>query len=222
MLASVAIGSAVVGKTKPAQVGFMDSDMLALWDCMGPLPGGLQLYGGTALALYLNHRNSTDFDFATTQRCIDTHFMSYFPWLSKADLVGGPGMVDATIQGEHREIKVTFMETGCLIPNPMRAPLIAPNGVAVAHPVDLLAAKYEACLGRGALRDYVDVATAFDAWPSWAQLASRNLPGRHPAAVGRAMASPPLEVEAKLTDQQLRTLHRLARTLAESERGLER
>ena len=95
----------VVNNTNPVQEGFMDSDMLGLWACMGPLPGGLRLYGGTALALYLNHRNSTGFDFATTQACVDKDFVGSLPWLAGAEMDGGPGMIDATIKGEQREIK---------------------------------------------------------------------------------------------------------------------
>ena len=129
----------------PTHDEFMDPDMRSL----GRLPGDLRLYGGTALALYLNHRHSTDFDFATPLPVIDPKFVGSLPWMAGADLQGGPGMVDATIKGEWRSVKVTFMECGHLIPSPTRDPMAAPNGVAVAHPADLVAAKIEACLNRG-------------------------------------------------------------------------
>ncbi|MCY4357778.1 MAG: nucleotidyl transferase AbiEii/AbiGii toxin family protein [Gammaproteobacteria bacterium] len=211
----------MVDIAKPRQLGFMDPDMLGLWRSMAPLPGGLILYGGTALALYLNHRNSTDFNFATSQACISGAFVRSFPWLAGAKIDGGSGMVDATYRTEGLEIKLTFMECGHLIPYPTRKPLLASNEVAVAHPVDLLAAKYEACLGRGALRDYADLAAAFDTWPSLAKLAAHILPGRHPAAVGRAIASPPLKVEHYLSDKQLGSLHLFSRVLARTEKGVE-
>ena len=44
---------------EPVHDGFMDDDMKRLWRELGPLPGGLRLYGDTALALYRNHRRST-------------------------------------------------------------------------------------------------------------------------------------------------------------------
>ena len=49
----------------PIHTDFMDADMRLVWDGLGPMPGDLRLYGGTALALYRNHRASTDFDFVT-------------------------------------------------------------------------------------------------------------------------------------------------------------
>lgn len=87
---------------KPNHDEFMDDEMRKLWYSMGPLPGQLRLVGGTALALYRNHRPSTDFGFATPQTVVDPDFVGQFPWLKGAELKGGPGMVDATIQGETR------------------------------------------------------------------------------------------------------------------------
>lgn len=42
----------------------------ALWDELGGLPHGFVLYGGTALALRLGHRQSIDFDFSPPSRSI--------------------------------------------------------------------------------------------------------------------------------------------------------
>ena len=51
---------------QPVETGFMNADMRALWERMRGTDAAPRLYGGTALALYINHRRSTDFDFATT------------------------------------------------------------------------------------------------------------------------------------------------------------
>ena len=102
----------------PTHDEFMDPDMRSLWRRLGHLPGDLRLYGGTALALYLNHRHSTDFGFATPSPVINPKFVGRLPWMAGADLQGGPGMVDATIKGQRRSVKVTFMGCGHLIPTP--------------------------------------------------------------------------------------------------------
>ena len=107
---------------------FMDGDMRRLWHRMGPLPGSLRLYGGTAMALYRNHRESTDFDFATPDAEIDPQFVAALPWMAEATIAGGPGMVDATIEAENRRITVTFMECGTMVPMPRFALLVAPTG----------------------------------------------------------------------------------------------
>jgi len=208
---------------RPAHEEFMDADMRRLWRQMRRLPGDLRLYGGTALALYRNHRHSTDFDFATPQAVVDPRFVGQLPWMAGADLRGGPGMVDGTLPGRSRTVKVTFMECGHLIPQPTRKPVEAPNGVAVAHPVDLVAAKLEACCNRGAQRDYEDVAEALAAWPGWCrEAAGKALPNRGRAEIGRALAAPPLEVSAALPTEALRSLQAFARGLGRPERGLER
>ena len=94
----------------PVHDEFMDSDMRALWDAMTPLPGTLRLYGGTALALYLNHRESQDFDFFTSKPDVRHSSIASLPWLAGATLLGGEGTIEATCPGEHRDIKVTFLE----------------------------------------------------------------------------------------------------------------
>ena len=124
---------------------FMDSDMLHFWKRIEPVPGDLRLCGGTALALYLNHRQSANFDFETPSPVIDLDLVMSIPWMKGAQLQGSTGMVDAVLKGNSRELTVTFMECGRIIPFPVRDPITAPNGVAVAHPVDLIAAKIE-CL----------------------------------------------------------------------------
>ena len=205
---------------EPVHDGFMDDDMKRLWRELGPLPGGLRLYGGTALALYRNHRRSTDFDFATPEAVVDLAFVGALPWLKGMALNGGPGMVDAVVEGASRKVTVTFMECGHLLPMPTHSPIAAPNGVPVAHPVDLVAAKIEACSSRAAQRDYVDVAEAIAAWPDWCREACQSLAGRRLSAVGRVLATPPREVAAELASAALQRLQAFARDLTQDTHGL--
>lgn len=206
----------------PVRDGFMDPDMLRLWRRMSPLPGDLRLYRGTAIALFLGHRLSTDFDFATPEPVVDIAFATGIPWLRGAALRGGPGMVDADLPGGERTIRITFMECGRLVPMPIREPIKAPNGVAVAHPADLVAAKIEACLTRGALRDYEDVAEALAAWPKWCgEAVGTALGGRRETDILRGLANPPSAVAHALNLQGLRRLQGFARKLARPGTNLE-
>jgi len=204
----------------PEHTGFMDPDMLDLWNRMEPLPGDLRLYGGTALALYLNHRRSTAFDFATPEPVVSPSFAADIPWLAGAECRGGPGMVDASILGSSRRITITLMECGHLIPMPVRPPIPAPNGVLVAHPADLIAAKIEACFTRAALRDYADPVAAADAWPNTCRAAAHALPGRTEAGVARIIAMPPREVASELGPAASARLRILARELGRGREGL--
>ena len=209
---------------EPVHTEFMNEAMLRLWERLGALPGDLRPYGGTALALYRNHRESTGFGFATPRAVVDPQWVRGLSWLQDAVIEGGPGMVDAQLRDGNAQdaLTVTFMECGHMIPLPTREPPTAANGVAVAHPVDLVAAKVEACLNRGATRDYVDVAEALGAWPGWCRdEVPAALPERSRSAIGRAFAAPPREVMRELPRGSLRRLRAFARELGRSERGLE-
>lgn len=201
-------------KDAPACTGFMDPAMLRLWRRMKALPGGLRLYGGTALALYLNHRQSTDFDFATPEAVVDLEFIGRIEWLGGAVLTGGPGMVDGVVEGGGRAVMLTFMECGQLVPMPQYPPMAASNGIAVAHPVDLVAAKIEACVNRGASRDYGDVAAAFEAWPEWTRTAVGSLSERTPMEVARAFSDAPSGEPDGLGQAVRTSLRRLASEVA--------
>lgn len=206
---------------RPDRVEALDPDMRALWDRLGPMPADLRLYGGTALMLYLGHRQSVDFDFATPRPVIDREFVRRLAPFDEGRVAGGPGMVDVALQGPTREIRAAFMECGHLIPPPTRKALAAPNGVAVAHPVDLVAAKIEVCMDRGAQRDFEDVAAAIRAWPGWARLAARSLvkaDRRRMRDIRGTLASPPRAVARALPAADRRRLRRFASSLLSPDR----
>ena len=162
--------------------------MRELWHSMTPLPGDLRLYGGGALALYLNHRASTDFDFVTPRPVVGYALIESIPWLRGAALSGGEGMIDGRYSIGDRDIKLTFMESGRMVPNPQTPPIPAPNGVLVATPEDLVISKAAACISRGAPRDYIDIAAAAMAWPGMTEKALRKVPNQSPLAVARMLA----------------------------------
>ncbi|MCY4056586.1 MAG: nucleotidyl transferase AbiEii/AbiGii toxin family protein [Gammaproteobacteria bacterium] len=201
----------------PIHTEFMDADMRLVWDGLGPMPGDLRLYGGTALALYRNHRASTDFDFVTPiPGIVDLDFVNAIPYFDVANAVGGTGMVDAEIVGQRRSVAVTFLETGRLFAEPTREPLVAANGVAVAHPVDLVASKLWALVGRDELRDYVDLAESIRAWPCEATLAAGILPGQDRSRsidVARLLSGIPRHVSIDLGHRDHETIRSFAARL---------
>ena len=197
----------------PIHAEWMDGDMRALWDRLEPLPSDLRLYGGTALALYLNHRQSTDFGFATPRAVVDPSLVRTIPAFAGCAVRGGPGMVDLDLKGSTRNVRVTLMKCGQMVPMPRRKPVIAPNGVAVAHPTDLVAAKIEACISRGFAEDYNDVAQAVRAWPRLARQAAAGLAkqgARQMRDIEAALADPPPEIAAALPTPTRETLRRFA------------
>ena len=154
----------------------MGPDMRRLWQPMEPLPCGFRLYGGTALALYLNHRESADFDFFTTEPDIDWDAVAALPWLAGAKLSRQGGNAQAWVANATRSIRVSFLHSISMVPLPTQPAHIASNGVAVASPLDLVRSKLEAVHNRRMANDYVDLAAIFRVWPRMAHQAFDLLP----------------------------------------------
>ncbi len=204
---------------RPVHDGFMDQEMREFWRSLTPLPGGLRLYGGTALAMYLNHRQSTDFDFATPLPVVDPSFVKGLPGLSDAQVNGGDGMVDGVIKGRVRDIRLTFMECGSFLPQPTHSPIAAKNGVLVAHPADLIASKAQAMCSRGALRDYLDLAACLDTWPQLCRDTLCNPIPRTLLEVARSLSAPPIDTYKQLEPRQRALLANFAQHMVGRERG---
>lgn len=121
---------------------------------------GFVLYGGTAIALYLGHRVSVDFDFFS-----DRDFNPHALYQSLPFLAGG-----AVIQAEHNTltvlvgpegsggeaVKVSFF--GGLSFGRVGDPVSTPDGIiAVASKMDLLGHKLKVLLQRVEAKDYLDI-----------------------------------------------------------------
>ena len=185
----------------PVHDAFMDADMRRLWQSMGPLPCGFRLYGGTALALYLNHRESVDFDFFTTEPGIDWDAVAALPWLEGTELRGGGGSAGAVVAGDARDIQVSFLYSRKIVPPPVQPPHIAANGVAVASPLDLVRAKLAAAHNRRTVQDHTDLAATFRAWPEIAHKAFDLVPDLSRRQLDITMENPPIEEEADISPE---------------------
>jgi hypothetical protein len=138
----------------------------ALWQRLGPAlcPSGYLLAGGTALALYLGHRQSEDLD-----------FMTMTP--------GDPGVIAAALQAREpstmvrdrsahrlhlqiRGVKVSYLwqpgvrlDAGAVV-----------DGIPLASPSTLAALTCHAVAHRGARKDFIDVVALLEAGWSLPQL----------------------------------------------------
>ena len=202
---------------KPNKTEFMDKDMLALWTTLSPNTlEGYRLYGGTGLALYLNHRASTDFDFFR-QGPVEKSHLQKIPWLKSADFTGERGMVDARIRATHRDLIINFVsiEAFNAIP-PTQPPIKAKNGVDVAHPIDILANKLTALADRRLYRDFFDIATAHEQMPAILDDAIKHYlddsmtHDSTPADLAKSLINYSFKTEYTLPDHLKNTLNRLS------------
>ena len=179
----------------PVHTEFMDADMRHVFQSMnGEDLEGYQLGDGTALAMYLNHRKSTEFDFFR-KGIVERSVLQIIPWLEDADFKRDEGLVDAEIRGENRTVALNFIDATLFCNVDLkRTPILSMNGIPIAHPVDILTGKISALSRRGAERDFVDVAAAH-----------REIPNALEEAAGLYVASS-LTREASMLD--------LAKTIA--------
>ena len=127
-----------------------------LWDELRQVPPEFVLYGGTAIALHLGHRQSADFDFFGNRSLDSTKLTLAIPFLATATVTQrAPDTLSCTV---HRggEVKLSFF--GLPSMPRLRPPLIAPdNGLQVASLIDLAGMKASVVQMRAEAKDYIDI-----------------------------------------------------------------
>jgi hypothetical protein len=113
---------------------------------------GFYLGGGTALALWLGHRRSVDFDWFREEPIEDP--LRLASEISGSGIRFKPARIEAgTLHGASRGVRTSFLE--------YRYPLLRPGldegGITLASLEDLAAMKLAAVAQRGSRKDFVDV-----------------------------------------------------------------
>lgn len=118
------------------------------------------LYGGTAVALYLGHRQSIDFDLFTNQTFLPEQLLAKFSFLSGSEVLQTQRdtltLITPTNTRDSPGIKMSFFggfEFGRLA-DPERTP---DGNLEVASLQDLLAHKLKVLLQRVEVKDYLDI-----------------------------------------------------------------
>jgi hypothetical protein len=132
----------------------------ALWSRLGDVPEQFVLYGGTALALRLGHRQSVDFDFFAADEFETGDLMRELEWLGRLDIVDAGD--NRLVVVEPGGVQLAFY--GGMRLQTVAEQAVAPdNGIVVASIFDLAGTKAKTLLDRSEWRDYVDIATLIDA-----------------------------------------------------------
>ena len=116
------------------------------------------LYGGTAVALYLGHRESVDFDFFTNRPFQPDELFADYSFLRDSEVFQSqPNTLTVLTAGRDRDrAKLSFF--GGLRFGRLAPPHKTTDGVMrVASPTDLLAHKLKTILQRVEPKDYLDV-----------------------------------------------------------------
>jgi hypothetical protein len=127
-----------------------------LWGELGSVPRDFVLYGGTAIALRLGHRQSEDFDFFSGEPFQPDDLERRLPFLAGAQrLQAAPNTLTSLID-RGGPVKVSFF--GGLTLRRARDPEPAEElGILVASLLDLAATKVKVVQDRAEAKDYVDI-----------------------------------------------------------------
>ncbi|MGO4716343.1 nucleotidyl transferase AbiEii/AbiGii toxin family protein [Bradyrhizobium sp. 2TAF24] len=135
-----------------------------IWNLLKPAPDlSLVLYGGTAIALHLGHRQSIDFDFFSADPLDKAAIRSAFKFVQGATVLqDSPDTLVVLAHMPSGPVKVSFF--GGLGIGRIGEPLLTDDGtLLVASLDDLMATKLKATLDRAEAKDYRDIAELISA-----------------------------------------------------------
>ncbi len=127
-----------------------------LWPALRTTPRRFVLYGGTALALRLAHRESEDFDFFSSEPFDGDALLAEVPFLSDAKVVQRAQDTLTCVVDRGGPVRVSFF--GGLSLNRVRSPHTAAGaGILVASLQDLGGTKAQVVQSRALSKDYIDI-----------------------------------------------------------------
>jgi hypothetical protein len=137
---------------------------IEIWNDLSAAPrSSFVLYGGTAVALHLGHRESFDFDFFRAEPLDKAQLREAFAFLPASTVLqDAPDTLVVLARPSSGEVKVSFF--GRIGFGRVRDPLLTRDRVLlVASLDDLMATKLKAILDRAETRDYRDIAAMISA-----------------------------------------------------------
>lgn len=128
-----------------------------IWTRLDATPDHFVLYGGTALALRLGHRESIDFDFFSRRSFQPLELARSVPYLKDQVITQqGENTLSCDITTKAGPVKVSFF--GALSIGQIEPPdLVESNNVAIASLRDLMGTKCATIPQRAETKDYLDI-----------------------------------------------------------------
>jgi len=108
------------------------------------------LVGGTALALYIGHRQSVDFDFFSECDFDNTTIIGTLSQIGNFELFS---QSENTVDGSLNDVKVSFIT----YKYPLLKPSLKYENILIADMLDIALMKLEAIAGRGSMKDFIDL-----------------------------------------------------------------
>jgi hypothetical protein len=128
-----------------------------LWNELSEVSGEFVLYGGTALALHLAHRNSLDFDLFGSRALDLSQIEQGISFLKGANIIQRDKNTLSAIVDRGGPVKVSFFG----VPNLPRLSAVVvakDNGLGIASLLDLAGTKASVVQVRAEAKDYIELA----------------------------------------------------------------
>lgn len=127
-----------------------------LWSELVDVPESFVLYGGTAIALYLGHRESVDFDFFGSERFDPDDLYKTVPFLAGSEVIQKSENTLTCLVDRGGSVQISFFGVPDIaaIEKPLKA---ADNGLKIASLVDLAGMKASVVQKRAEAKDYIDI-----------------------------------------------------------------
>lgn len=127
-----------------------------LWAELSSIPSEFTLYGGTALALHLGHRESIDFDFFGSLPLDPSALEAGLALLSGAKITQRDRNTLSAIVDREGPVKVSFFGVPKL-PRLAPAHVASDHGLKVASQLDIAGTKASVIQVRAEAKDYLDI-----------------------------------------------------------------
>ena len=128
-----------------------------LWEELSVVPNEFILYGGTAIALQLGHRESVDFDFFGSIEFDPDELLNKLPFLEGGNVTQREKSTLTVVVDRNGPVSLSFF--GLPTIRPIKPPLkVQNNGIHIASLLDLAGMKVSVVQKRAECKDYVDIA----------------------------------------------------------------
>ena len=150
----------------------LPSGQRELWPLLVAVPTCFTLYGGTALAIQLGHRESVDFDFFSSQAFDPSRLYASLAFLQSGRIIqSSENTLSCAVSLGKEQAQISFF--GDLpLSRVDDALLTDDNRIHVASLVDVGGMKLSVIQKRAEAKDYVDLAALLDAGQTWERLLS--------------------------------------------------
>jgi Nucleotidyl transferase AbiEii toxin, Type IV TA system len=171
--------TASVSATFGPRLDILPPAQRCLWPELAGKPDEFTLYGGTAIALRLGHRQSVDFDWLASVPFVPDALMRRVPYLRGASVQQSPLDILTVTVERGGPVQLSFfggLDLGQVAP----AEIAMGPGIKVGSLIDLAGLKAAIVTQRAEARDYIDV---------HALLTTAKIPW---IGIGGSLAAPPL------------------------------